>query len=110
LIETSARHFRLGQHGRSRQRRYQRLGNLARIAFERLGELQSDVAGVVAMTRLFGAFERYRGGTVLRKGLRERSGNQFGQVRAQVDRQSGHPRVSGARIIAGCAREARKAL
>ena len=58
IDETGARDFCLGDPGRLRQFRQQQAGDVTRIALERLGKLQREVAGKVAVARLPGPVER----------------------------------------------------
>ena len=71
--EARARDFCALDPRRRLERADKRGGELARVALERLGKLQRDVARVVAMQRLLGAFERERLRTITRSDLRKPS-------------------------------------
>jgi hypothetical protein len=71
-------------NGRGRQRADKRLGDLARVALQRLGELQRQVAGEIAMLRRFRPLHRHREAGGIRGDVLQRAREQGGEVSLEV--------------------------
>jgi hypothetical protein len=77
--EAGAGHFGPGDQLRGRQLGQQQAGELARVALERLGELQREVGGEVAVARLLRALQQDGGGGQIRRDALQRGLEQVGQ-------------------------------
>ncbi len=88
IDESGARDLRFGQQGRRRQRAHQCLSDVARIALERLGELQSQIAGVVAMSGLLGPLQRDGGAMLLGKRFGDGARKQLRDMASEIGGRS----------------------
>jgi len=77
IDESRARHFNPLHRGRRLEHRDQRLRQLTRISLESFGQLQGDVARIIAVLRLFRALERNRRRDVFRSNARKAGGQPF---------------------------------
>ena len=91
----------LANSGDAGKRVDQRLCDLARIALERFGELQRQIASVVAVTRLLGALERDGAPAVVGKHFLHRGSEQLRQMgaRGSIGEAVCHVHVVKRRII-----------